>query len=295
MKRNWRKAGTIAVVAVVLAGAGLLATQKRARAEAAAMGMMGQEGCGGHMMGHEGHRMDAERMTGMLTDFLDLSDAQQTQVKALLTSAQPQMDALHQQMKSLHQMAMQAAMATPFDEAKLRASFSAQAPAMIDSAVAMAKVHAQIYALLTPEQQAKMQKHMTRMEQEHEHEHQMPAAPAAGGTNPGRQREPRGRGGYSRPAAGFFLGECAGERAGESAGERAAERQGKLRRAIRARRQQPAGVCNPEQTAEEFLHILARVGFSARVIFQRGPQGSFSVRNLPGRRNFGRGLGLVIN
>ena len=47
--------------------------------------------CG--LMGHHGH----PDLTRMLTHTLNLSDAQQTQVKTLVAEVQPQLDAIHQQ------------------------------------------------------------------------------------------------------------------------------------------------------------------------------------------------------
>jgi Spy/CpxP family protein refolding chaperone len=167
MKRNWKRMWGIMLMGLVLVGTGILISQRRTMAEAATLGMPGQEAAtafaGGPGMGH--HGMSPNQETARLTDMLGLTEAQQTQVKALLTNGQPQFETLEKQMHALHATAMQAAMTTSFDEAKLTATLNAQAPAMITSAVAMAKVHAQIYALLTPEQQAKMQQHMTRMEQ----------------------------------------------------------------------------------------------------------------------------------
>ncbi len=49
------------------------------------------EGCG--LMGHHGHG----DLTRMLTHTLNLSDAQQAQVKPLVAEVQPQLDAIHQQ------------------------------------------------------------------------------------------------------------------------------------------------------------------------------------------------------
>jgi Spy/CpxP family protein refolding chaperone len=163
--------GSIAVLALlaVAVGAGYHLSQ---RVMAAPLPAMEEEMFGGGAHGHFGHHgFDPERMTAFLTNYLDLTDAQQTQVRTILTTAKPQFEQFHSQLMDLHRSVRQAALVQPFDEAKIRTLLAQKTSQMIDAGVEMARVESQINALLTPEQQTKMQQHFQRMAQ-----HQMPPA-----------------------------------------------------------------------------------------------------------------------
>jgi Spy/CpxP family protein refolding chaperone len=158
------------VLALVVASIGFgFALSHSAVAEAMASGF--RQDMAQHM--HH-HGMDTDHMVAMMTDYLDLTEAQQAQVRTILTNGQPKMEALHKQLGQIHHTVMAVALQSPFDEAKVRTAIAQNLPALIDDAVEMAREHSQIYALLTPEQQTKMQHHMQR-----EMEHGEPGSPPA--------------------------------------------------------------------------------------------------------------------
>ena len=101
-----------------------------------------------------------------MTDYLDLTDAQQAQAKQILDKEKPGMDAFMAQMKQTHDQLRQLEFATTFDEAKVRAAAAQQAQIMTEMTVQKARLHSQLYQILTPEQQAKAAKMM-----DHHHGH----------------------------------------------------------------------------------------------------------------------------
>jgi protein CpxP len=95
---------------------------------------------------------------------LDLSDAQRQQMQAITTRARevsrPQVERLRQatdaRRKALSTM--------PVDENQIRATTQALTTAQTDLAIARARVQADIFAVLTPDQQAKVKQAQERRE-----------------------------------------------------------------------------------------------------------------------------------
>jgi periplasmic protein CpxP/Spy len=120
-----------------------------------------------------------EHMLNFMTDYLDLTDAQQAQVKDILAKEKPSMQPLMEQMRQAHQQLMQLETSNTFDEAKVRALAAQHTQAATELLVQRARVHNEIFQLLTPEQKAKaiklMNRHMRHMNQT------PPAAPSGGG------------------------------------------------------------------------------------------------------------------
>ena len=115
--------------------------------------------------GQWGHRGGFERnMLGMMTDYLDLTDAQQAQVKQIFAAEKPAILPLVQQLHQTRQQLRQLEQSSTFDEAKVRSLASQQAQTMTELTVEKAKVANQIFNLLTPDQKAKAQKFMERRE-----------------------------------------------------------------------------------------------------------------------------------
>jgi len=103
----------------------------------------------GHEFAMEGHMM------GFFAKYLDLSDAQKTQMKAVMQKERPTLQPLMQQ---LHQMDAQL---KPFeegiyDEAKVQPLVAQQAQTMVQLKVEETRIHNELFQLLTPDQQAKM-------------------------------------------------------------------------------------------------------------------------------------------
>jgi protein CpxP len=124
-------------------------------------------GFGGHMM-------------GFFADYLNLSDAQQAQMKSIMEKEHPAMKPLFQQVHDARKQLRQYEEGT-YDEAKVRALASQQAQAMVELTVAQTRVHNEMFQVLTPDQQAKMKdveaRHEARM-QKHMQAHQGDAPPA---------------------------------------------------------------------------------------------------------------------
>ena len=128
----------------------------------------------GHGFGMEGHQLE------FYAKYLGISDAQRAQMKEVLHKEHSTMKPLMQQMHGMDQEIKQYVEGT-FDEAKVQAVVSQRAQTLVQLKVQEARIHNELYQLLTPDQQtklkefeanreARMQKHMqstpTNMEQE---------------------------------------------------------------------------------------------------------------------------------
>jgi Spy/CpxP family protein refolding chaperone len=104
-------------------------------------------------------------MLGFMTDYLDLTDAQQAQVKDILAKEKPNIQPLLDQLKQSHQEMMALETGGTFDantEAKVRAVAAQQAQTMTELMVQKARIHSELFQLLTPDQKAKAIKLMNR-------------------------------------------------------------------------------------------------------------------------------------
>lgn len=104
-------------------------------------------------------------LLNMMTDYLDLTDAQQAQVKQIMAAEKPTILPLVQQLHQTQQQLRQIEESGSFDEAKVRALASQQSQTLGELIVEKAKIHSQIFNILTPDQKAKAQKFMARHEQ----------------------------------------------------------------------------------------------------------------------------------
>jgi len=87
---------------------------------------------------------------------LDLTSAQQEEVKAIWTKEKPTLQPLMQQLRQNH-TAMSALEASgPFDEAKTRALATQNAQTMIELQVEHARIKSEIMQILTADQKAKL-------------------------------------------------------------------------------------------------------------------------------------------
>ncbi len=97
-------------------------------------------------------------MLGFYADYLDLTDAQQAQVKDILAKERPTIQPLIQQLAQAHQQVSQFEQAGTFDEAKVRSLAAQQSQIMTELLVQKARIKSELMALLTPEQKDKMAK-----------------------------------------------------------------------------------------------------------------------------------------
>jgi len=128
--------------------------------------------------GH-GHR---HGMRGPMMDFpfkqLNLTDAQKAQVKEVMQKEHSTMKPLMQQMHQMDQQIKQYSEGTgTFDETKVQALVTPQAQTLVQLKVEQARIHNELYQLLTPDQQTKMKEiqadREARMQQ---HMHSTPAS-----------------------------------------------------------------------------------------------------------------------
>jgi len=140
-------------------------------AVALAQGMHGHGGPGGF-----------EHMLGYYSDALDLSSAQQDQIKAIWQKEKPALQPLMQQMKQFHTQMNQLDQSGTFDEAKVRALATQQSQTMIEMAVQHARIKSEMLQVLTPDQKTKFAqlqaKHEQRMQNHMRHMQPAPEPPS---------------------------------------------------------------------------------------------------------------------
>jgi protein CpxP len=143
-----RKRITTTVLAVVLAVAGAFATGSVLQAQRAHEGFGGGAGFGRGF----GHRSGMLLLRG-----LDLTDQQRQQVRTIMQNHKSEFQAARQRIRAALEAQRAAATATPPDEATIRAKATEAGAAQGDLAVLMTRVRAEVFQILTPEQQAKAQ------------------------------------------------------------------------------------------------------------------------------------------
>jgi len=89
---------------------------------------------------------------------LDLTEAQRMQVRQLAGQHREQMQPLLDRARAAQDAQRKAVDAVPFDEQQVRTAAQTLAEAQAEVAVQRARLQNDIYALLTPDQQARMQK-----------------------------------------------------------------------------------------------------------------------------------------
>jgi protein CpxP len=86
---------------------------------------------------------------------LDLTEDQHAQVRQVMQSHRDEFRAVGERLRAAERAQQDAVTATPFDENAVRARAAEVAAVQADEAVLRAKVHSDVFAVLTPEQQAK--------------------------------------------------------------------------------------------------------------------------------------------
>jgi protein CpxP len=95
---------------------------------------------------------------GLALRGLDLTDAQREQVRQLTQQNREQMRAVMDRMRAAQDARRQAVEAIPFNESQVRSAMKELAEVEADLAVAQARLQADIYALLSADQQQQLQK-----------------------------------------------------------------------------------------------------------------------------------------
>lgn len=130
------------------------------------------------MHGHGGHGFGmGEHMLGFFADYLNLSDAQQAQMKTIMQKEHPTMKPLMQQSRQIDQQLRQYVEGT-FNEGSVRTLATQKAQLDIEMTVQRTRIHNELFQVLTPDQQSKMKefeaRHQARMQK-----HMQQAPPAA--------------------------------------------------------------------------------------------------------------------
>lgn len=112
-----------------------------------------------------GPGMFGGHMVHFFSDYLDLTDAQQAQVKQILAKDQPAVQPLVLQMHENRQQMRQLIESNAFDEAKVRTLASQQAQTMTELTVQKAHLYSDLYQVLTADQKTKLDKFLDRHEQ----------------------------------------------------------------------------------------------------------------------------------
>jgi Spy/CpxP family protein refolding chaperone len=101
----------------------------------------------GHGFGHDGHMFFAK--------YLNVTDAQKTEMKAVLQKEHATMKPLMQQVHQMDQQLKQYEEGA-YDEAKVQALVTQQAQTLVQVKVQETRIHNELFQMLTPEQQTKL-------------------------------------------------------------------------------------------------------------------------------------------
>jgi Spy/CpxP family protein refolding chaperone len=126
----------------------------------------------GHEFGMEGHIM------GFFAKYLDLSDAQREQMKAVMQKERPTLKPLMQQLHQMEAQLKQYEEGT-YDETKVQPLVAQQAQTMVQLKVQETRIHNELFQLLTADQQVKMKEFEANREARmRQHMESAPPAPA---------------------------------------------------------------------------------------------------------------------
>lgn len=162
-------AGTALGLAIVT-GAGVTVTVAREQGPQGPSGFVGQMGPGGPSgrgMRGPGRPGGPGGPGGIIQGLraLDLSETQREQVQAAMASHRAEFEAQAKKLGTARKALHDTMTAETFDEAAIRQMSAEVAAVEADGAVLQAKVHGEVWALLTPEQQQKARQLRTQMEQ----------------------------------------------------------------------------------------------------------------------------------
>ncbi len=154
----------------IVAGAGVAvagAHEQGPQGPGGFMGQVGPGGPGGRGMRGPGRPGGAGGPGGIIQGLraLDLSETQREQVKATMDSHKAEFEAQVERLRTARKALHDSMTAETFDEAAIRQTSAEVAVIEADGAVLQAKVHGEVWALLTPEQQQKARQLRTQMAQ----------------------------------------------------------------------------------------------------------------------------------
>ncbi|MFN0112201.1 MAG: Spy/CpxP family protein refolding chaperone [Blastocatellia bacterium] len=117
----------------------------------------------GHFAG-TGLPMFAQKFLDRASVILDLSDAQEAQIKAILEAEKPKVQPLVAQLAANRKALTEATDNGTFNEAQVKSIADKQGDTLAALIVEKERVKTQIYAVLTPEQRAKAEQFRSRIE-----------------------------------------------------------------------------------------------------------------------------------
>jgi Spy/CpxP family protein refolding chaperone len=104
-------------------------------------------------------------MLGFFSDYLDLTDAQQAQIKAIIAKEKPALKPLFEQEMQSHEQMLQLIQSSTFDEAKATAIANQAAQIHAQLEVQHALIASQAYQVLTADQKTKLAQFIAKREQ----------------------------------------------------------------------------------------------------------------------------------
>jgi protein CpxP len=119
---------------------------------AAGLGTAALAHAGGHPRGF-GRGAGGDTFRGLAR--LDLTDAQRNQIRDVRQRHQAELRAAAERLRKAHETQREAIDVIPVDEARIRTASAAVAEAQADMAVLRARIHGEVWSVLTPEQQSK--------------------------------------------------------------------------------------------------------------------------------------------
>jgi Spy/CpxP family protein refolding chaperone len=110
----------------------------------------------------------AGRCWGFFTDYLDLTEAQQAQIKQIIAKEKPALEPLFKQEMQGHEQMMQLIQSGGFDEAKAQAIATQGAQVHAQLEVQHARIASEAYQVLTADQKTKLAQFISKKEQRFE-------------------------------------------------------------------------------------------------------------------------------
>lgn len=107
-------------------------------------------------------------MLGFFSDYLDLTDAQQAQIKQIVAKEKPALEPLFKQEMDTHEQMMTLIQSGTFDEAKAQAIATQGAQVRAQLEVQHARIANEAYQVLTADQKSKLAQFITKREQRFE-------------------------------------------------------------------------------------------------------------------------------
>ena len=127
-----------------------------------------------------GPHRDGDFLGPMMREMLDLTDAQQGEIRQIYQNGKPSMKALWSQERASHLAMTKLITSGAFDAAKAQAIANQEAQVRAQLEVAHAQMAAQAYQVLTPEQKTKLNEFLAKREQRiEEHMNQRSQAPSS--------------------------------------------------------------------------------------------------------------------